>query len=181
LKHNKEAEMSTIATQVKSLPRAAFSLEEVRSLIERESDLLDAQSFDAWLTLYADDATYWVPAKPDQKSWLDHVSLYYDDRQTMKTRVARLNHPMIHAQEPDSRCVRLVSNFRIEEEDGEAGTCVVHSKFVMMEDRMGHPRRLFGGRYLHTIRREESGLKIVMKRVDITNCDQSFPMLTQPF
>ena len=171
--------MNSIATQVKSLPRAAFSLEEVRGLIELESDLLDSQSFDAWLALYAEDAAYWVPARHDQKSWLDHVSLYYDDRQTMKTRVARLNHPMIHAQEPASRCVRLVSNFRIEEEEGD--TCRVHSKFVMMEDRAGSPRRLFGGRYLHTLRREEGGLKIVLKRVDITNCDQSFPMLTQPF
>ena len=171
--------MTTTATQIKTLPRAAFNLDEVRSFIELESDLLDAMEYDAWLALYADDAAYWVPARHGQQSWLDHVSLYYDDRQTMKTRVARLNHPMIHAQEPESRCVRLVSNFRIEEQEGD--TCRVHSKFVMMEDRMGAPRRLFGGRYSHTLRREEGGLKIVLKRVDITNCEQSFPMLTQPF
>jgi len=173
--------MNTIATPVKTLPRPAFSLEEVRSFIEHESDLLDGQDYDAWLALYAEDSAYWVPARHGQQSWLDHVSLYYDDRQTMKTRVARLNHPMIHCQEPESRCVRLVSNFRIEQQDVQAGTCVVRSKFVMMEDRMGAPRRLFGGRYAHTLRREESGMRIVLKRVDVTNCEQSFPMLTQPF
>ena len=45
----------------------------------------------------------------------------------------------------------------------------------------GYDRRLFGGRYTHVLRRKGDGLEIVLKRVDLTNCDQSFPALTQPF
>ena len=57
----------------------------------------------------------------------------------------------------------------------------VHSKFIMLEDRAGNDRRLYGGRYTHTIRPKGARFEILMKRVDLTNCGQSFPMLSQPF
>jgi benzoate/toluate 1,2-dioxygenase beta subunit len=169
----------TTVTQIKPNLRAAFTLEELRAFVEHESDLLDEQRFEEWYHLFAEDGAYWVPAQHGQLSWLNHVSLFYDEKPVLKTRVARLNHPMIHCQDPESRCVRMVSNFSIEEQ-GE-NECRVRSKFIMFEDRQATERRLFGGRYVHTLRRTDEGLKIVLKRVEITNCDQSFPMLTQPF
>jgi benzoate/toluate 1,2-dioxygenase beta subunit len=173
--------MSSSAPQLKPQPRAAFSLDELRAFVEHESDLLDEQRFDQWYALFADDGAYWAPAARGQQSWLDHVSLFYDDKATIKTRVARLNHPMIHCQEPRSHCVRVVSNFSIESESALGDTCLVRSKFIMIEDRPGAERRLYGGRYYHSLRRTDGGLRIVLKRVEITNCDHSFPMLTQPF
>lgn len=154
-------------------------LDELRAFIEDEAELLDTQQFDRWLALYAEDAAYWVPAVPDQENWIDQVSLFYDDRHTMATRVQRLNHPKLHCQSPPSRTVRVISNVRLESSDAAGAT--VRSKFVMIEDRPGAEQRVFGGRYSHTLRRVGEGLEIVMKRVDLTNCDQSFPMLTQPF
>lgn len=173
--------MTTTATKLKSEPRKDFTLEELREFIENEAELLDEQRFDDWLALYAEDAVYWAPAKRDQQSPLTHVSLFYDERHTMTTRVARLNHPMIHCQSPKSTCVRVLSNFRLERLSSDGNEYVVKSKFIMLEDRPGADRRYFGGRYQHTLRRKGDGLEIVMKRVDITNCDQSFPALTQPF
>lgn len=169
------------ATPLKSRPRSAFTLEELRDFIENEAELLDEQRFDDWLALYAEDAVYWVPARRGQDDPLTHVSLFYDDRHTMKTRVERLKHPMIHCQTPKSACVRVLSNFRLERMSADAGEYLVRSKFIMLEDRPGTERRTFGGRYLHTLRRKDDGLEIVMKRVELTNCDQSFPALTQPF
>ena len=43
------------------------------------------------------------PAVPDQQSPFDQASLFYDDRDLMKTRVDRLEHPRIHVQTPPSR------------------------------------------------------------------------------
>ena len=64
----------------------------------------------------------------------------------------------------------------------EDGAWLVRSKFVMVEDRPGKPQRVFGGRYAHTIVQEGAQPPHpARKRVDLTNCDQSFPMLTQPF
>lgn len=163
----------------KSAAATQPSLDELRAFIEDEAELLDTQQFDRWLALYAEDAVYWVPAVPNQENWVDHVSLFYDDRHTMGTRVQRLKHPKLHCQSPPSRTVRVLSNFRLEGVEGVTST--VRSKFVMIEDRPGAEQRLFGGRYTHTLRRAGEGLEIVTKRVDLTNCDQSFPLLTQPF
>jgi benzoate/toluate 1,2-dioxygenase beta subunit len=172
--------MSTVtADRVASLENAP-SLEALRHFIEHEADLLDEQRFEEWYDLYTDDAVYWVPAAPDQESWLRHVSLFYDDKHTMKVRIDRLKHPKIHCQTPKSRCVRVISNVRLDDMT-DAGECLVRSKFVMIEDRPEAERRFFGGRCSHTLRREGDDFRIALKRVDLTNCDHSFPMLTQPF
>ena len=125
-------------------------LEELRRFLEHEAELLDERRFDEWCDLYTEDATYWVPASPEQENWRDHVSLFYDDKHTMRTRIQRLNHPRIHCQSPPSRCVRVISGVRLDEVTAE-GAWLVRSKFVMVEDRPGNPQRVFGGRYSHTI------------------------------
>ena len=173
--------MTASSTAIKSAPRSALTLEDLRTFIEDEAELLDGQRFDDWLALYAEDAAYWAPAQHGQESWLTHVSLYYDEKTTMSTRVKRLGHPMIHCQDPKSQCVRVLSNFRIEHVSSDGNEYRVRSKFLMLEDRIGAERRFYGGRYTHTLRRTDEGLQIVLKKVEITNCDHSFPMLTQPF
>ncbi|RZS86394.1 aromatic-ring-hydroxylating dioxygenase subunit beta [Pigmentiphaga kullae] len=170
--------MNTLA-RLTPAAHAAPSLDTLRDFVEHEADLLDSRRFDDWLDLYSDDAVYWVPAAQDQADWISHVSLYYDEKHTMKTRVARLKHPMIHCQDPPSTTVRVLSNFGLEAADGDRFR--VRSKFIMLEDRPGADRRVYGGRYLHTLRLDGAHLKIVQKCVRLTNCDQSFPQLTQPF
>jgi 3-phenylpropionate/cinnamic acid dioxygenase small subunit len=154
---------------------------ELQEFIEHEANLLDEQRFDEWLELFAEDGFYWVPARPGQESPLTHVSLFYDDKPTLKIRVERLKHPNIHSQTPPSKTVRLVSNFKLAPQTGDPAERLVTSKFVLLEDRPGVERRLFGGRYTHRLRGGPGGLRIVSKRVDLTNCDQFFPSLTQPF
>jgi 3-phenylpropionate/cinnamic acid dioxygenase small subunit len=155
--------------------------EEVRAFIETEALLLDEREFDGWCNLFTEDAVYWVPAQRDQKSWLDHVSLYYDDKHLMKTRVQRLKHEMTHCQEPESQCVRVVSGVRIHDISDDNTTLVVRSRFVMLEDRFDKPQRVFGGSYVHTLKTSGDSFRIQLKRVDLTNCDQSFGSMTQPF
>ncbi|SAL70561.1 aromatic-ring-hydroxylating dioxygenase subunit beta [Caballeronia udeis] len=155
--------------------------EELRSFIEAEADLLDEQLFEEWCNLYAEDAVYWVPAQRGQESWTTHVSLYYDDKHTMKTRVQRLNHSMTHCQEPESQCVRVVSGVRLQGVSDDGSLFLVRSKFFMLEDRPDKPQRVFGGNYVHTLRTHGEDFQIVQKRVELTNCDQSFPNLSQPF
>jgi ring hydroxylating enzyme beta subunit len=98
-----------------------------------------------------------------------------------RLRVQRLRHPAIHSQIPRSKTVRLVANFKLETHAADPSLYRLLSKFVMLEDRPGYARRLFGGRYTHVLRGKGGGLEIVLKRVDPTNCDQSFPSLTRSF
>src|SRR5215475_3650245 len=133
-----------------------------------EARLLDEAKFDEWLALFTADAQYWVPSEPDQKSPYDTVSLIYDDRRLLETRVRRLASPRIYSQEPRSRTSRMVSNATLEESGPEA--VLVRSKFMMIEFRRNE-QRLFGGTCFHRLVRQDGRLRIRLKRVDLVNCD----------
>ena len=114
-----------------------------------EAALLDARRFRDWMALFADDGTYWVPAVPNQQSPFNEASLFYDDRELMKTRVERLEHPRIHVQTPPSRTAHLVGNIIVEQADG--GEFTVGSTVIMVEYR-DDAQRLFAGRQHHRLR-----------------------------
>jgi benzoate/toluate 1,2-dioxygenase beta subunit len=159
------------ASRVDRATFEAFLFEEAR--------LLDARRFRDWMALFAEDGTYWVPATRDQKSPFDHVSLFYDDRALMKTRIDRLEHPRIHIQTPPSHTAHLVGNVMVDEADDAAGHYVVSSTVIMVEYRDDR-QRVFGGRQTHTLRRAGAGFSIVQKRVDLVNCDAAFEAMAVP-
>jgi benzoate/toluate 1,2-dioxygenase beta subunit len=144
-----------------------------------EARLLDERRFRDWMGLFADDGTYWVPAVPDQASPFDQASLFYDDRDLMKTRVDRLEHPRIHVQTPPSRTAHLVGNAIIEEADEGRGEYVVGSTVIMVEYR-DEQQRVFAGRQRHRLRRDGGSFRIVQKRVDLVNCDAAFEAMAVP-
>src|ERR1700759_4215231 len=117
----------------------------LEDFIIHEAGLLDARRFRDWMALFADDGTYWVPAVPGQQSPFDQASLFYDDRDLMKTRIDRLEHPRIHVQTPPSRAAHIVGNIAIEERDEAKGEYVVGSPFIMVEHR-DDAQRVFAGR-----------------------------------
>ena len=135
--------------------------------------------FDEWLALFTPDASYWVPSEPDQKSPLDTVSLIYDDRRLLETRVRRLASPRIYSQEPRSRTSRVVTNVTIEDAADPVAT-LVRSKFVLIEFRRNE-QRLFGGTSFHRLKTIDGNIKIAWKRVDLVNCDGPMDGIVVPF
>ena len=144
-----------------------------------EATLLDTRRFRDWMALFADDGTYWVPAVPNQESPFNQASLFYDDRELMKTRVDRLEHPRIHVQTPPSRTAHLIGNMIVEQADETKGEYLVGSTVIMVEYRDEH-QRVFAGRQRHRLRREGAGFRIVQKRVDLINCDSAFEAMAVP-
>ena len=144
-----------------------------------EAALLDARRFRDWMALFADDGTYWVPAVPNQDLPFNQASLFYDDRELMKTRVDRLEHPRIHVQTPPSRTAHLIGNIVVEEADEAKGEYLIGSTVIMVEYR-DENQRVFAGRQSHRLRREGAGLRIVHKRVDLVNCDSAFEAMAVP-
>ena len=157
-----------------AVPRA-----ELEEFIIHEARLLDQRRFRDWMGLFAEDGTYWVPAVPDQKSPFDQASLFYDDRDLMRTRVERLEHPRIHVQTPPSRTAHLVGNVLVEEADAAKGEVLVGSTVIMVEYR-DDQQRIFAGRQIHTLRRNGDGFSIVQKRVNLINCDSAFEAMALP-
>ena len=157
---------------------AAWSREACADFLVHEARLLDEAKFDDWLALFTPDAQYWVPSEPDQQSPHDTVSLIYDDRRLLETRVRRLASPRIYSQEPRSRTSRIVANVTLE--DAQAGFAVVRSKLMMVEFRRNE-QRLFAGTCLHRLVRQGDAVRIRMKRVDLLNCDAPLDGLVVPF
>jgi 3-phenylpropionate/cinnamic acid dioxygenase small subunit len=143
-----------------------------------EARLLDDGKFDDWMALFTPDAWYWVPSEPDQADPIETVSLIYDDRRLLETRVRRLASPRMYSQEPRSRTSRIVTNATIEEAGKDA--CTVRSKLMMIEYRREH-QRLFGGTVLHRLIQKNGRIMIASKRVDLVNCDAPLDGITIPF
>jgi benzoate/toluate 1,2-dioxygenase beta subunit len=151
---------------------------ECEAFLVHEARLLDEGRFDEWLALFAADAWYWVPSEPNQASPHDTISLIYDDRRLLETRVRRLASPRIYSQEPRSRTSRMIANVTIEQTEGNA--CTVRSKFQLLEYRRV-TQRIFGGTCFHRLMRGSDGIQIAWKRVDLVNCDAPQEGLVVPF
>ena len=139
-------------------------------LLQAEARLLDEGRYPEWLALYTEDCEYWVPASPGQTDAREQVSLFYEDRTLMETRVRRLGHAQAHSLTPPVRTSRLVGNFEITPD------LTVTSTFHLVEFRQAH-QRVFAGRYRHSLRLTDAGLKIVSKRVDLINCDAAHEVI----
>lgn len=144
-----------------------------------EARLLDARRFEEWMNLFTEDGVYWVPARPGQDDPDMEASLFYDDREMMKTRFDRLSHPMIHVQTPPSRTLHLISNVVVEQADEAAGEFVIASSMLMAEYRMDN-QRLFAGRQQHRLVKQGDAWRIAFKRVDIINCDSALEAMAVP-
>ena len=153
-------------------------LADCEAFLIAEARLLDEAKFDDWLALFTEEARYWVPSQPDQDSPLTTVSLMYDDRRLLETRVRRLSSPRIYSQEPRSRTSRIVANVTVEER--HAAEVRLRSKFLLTEFRRNE-QRVFAGTCFHTLAIADGRLKIAVKRIDLVNCDAPLDGLVVPF
>jgi ethylbenzene dioxygenase subunit beta len=173
---------AALARRPKAQPAPPFprALDIVRceQFLLMEARLLDESRFDDWLALFTPDAWYWVPSEPNQGNPLDTVSLIYDDRRLLETRVRRLASPRMYSQEPRSRTSRIIANVTLE--DAEPAAATVRSKFVMTEFRRDS-QRIFAGTAFHRLVQMPDGVRIAWKRVDLVNCDAPMDGITVPF
>ena len=171
--------MLTVPTRKPLLPNASIDLRPYEAFLIYEARLIDEVYFDDWLELFTPDTLYWVPSEPNQPDPFETVSLMYDDRRLLETRVRRLSDPRIYSQEPRSRTSRTVSNLSLEPGTGEPGV-TVRSKFVLVEYRR-EEQRLFAGTYTHRLIGEGDAMRIAMKKVELVNCDAPLDGLVVPF
>lgn len=142
-----------------------------RRLLEREARLLEELRFEDWLKLYAGECLYWVPATPDGGDPRREVAIAFDDRRRLEDRVYRLRLSHAWSQRPASRTVRLVSNvavFATEPEDH----LMVRSSFVISEF-WAEETRLWSGWCGHRLRRSKGGYEILVKQVNLIDCDRN--------
>lgn len=141
---------------------------EIEQFLFQEAELLDSRRYPEWLSLFTEDAVYWMPAGRDDIDPQKETSLIFDDRRALSERITRLLHPAAHSQTPPSRTRHLISNVR-PRENGEERVHVA-SNFALLESRLGVQRWL-GGHCEHELRREAAGWRIRLKKVCLLNHD----------
>ena len=155
-------------------------LREIEEFLFHEARLLDERRFEDWLSLFADDGMYWVPAEPYQESPLDRLSLFYEDKSLLDVRIRQIRHPRYYAQAPETRTRHVIGNVELEDGADSDDETPVRSSFVMLECR-DEDRRVFGGEARHRLRRTDEGLRIAFKRVDIVDCEATHAFMSVPF
>jgi benzoate/toluate 1,2-dioxygenase beta subunit len=151
------------------------SQSKVESFLYREARLMDENAYDEWLSLWTDDALYWVPCNRDDSDPAREISAVYDDRARLQTRIDRLKSGVAFAQEPKSRMRRLISNIEIE--DAGNGDLIVSSNFMLVELRRSK-QDVFAGRTIHRLRPEGDSFRISHKKVLLVNNDEVIENLT---
>jgi 3-phenylpropionate/cinnamic acid dioxygenase small subunit len=171
--------MSTVANLAAgAAANAVADLREIEAFLTHEAALLDEARYDEWLALFTAEAWYWVPSQVGQRDPFDTISLMYDDRRLLETRVRRLMQGVLHAQTPRSAASRQVTNVVILER--QPGAALVRSKFTMTEYRR-NAQRIFAGTYIHRLVRADGALEIASKRVNLVNCEAELEGLVVPF
>jgi 3-phenylpropionate/cinnamic acid dioxygenase small subunit len=160
----------------------SMSQEEAETFLYQEAELLDDLRLEEWLRLFTADGLYWVPideALPTDVT----ASIVRDDSLRREERVFHLLHTKFPAQSPRSRTLHMISNVRIAEKS--ADTVKLVSNQTIHEVRAGDFRQVGLGvvntlvaKVEHVLRREQTGLKIALKKILLINRDMPQGNLT---
>jgi len=147
----------------------------IEAFLYQEARLADENEYDAWEALWTDDATYWVPADSADIDPNASVSVIFDNRNRISTRLNQLRTGKRYAQAPASRMRRLISNIEVlGVTDG--GEVEVGANFLLIEAR-ARGTHLWGGRTTYHLRRDGNDFKMSYKKVVLVDLDQALPTL----
>ena len=156
-------------------PVDADLLRELEQFLYREARLADEGRYEEWEALWADDAVYWVPAGDPDADPTTSMSVIFDNRARIATRIRQLQTGKRYSQAPASRLRRLVSNVELL---GEAdGDVLVGANFLVFESRDRGPT-LWAGRSEYRLRRSQDGWRIARKKVVLVDADRPLPTLS---
>ena len=149
----------------------SISYQTVCAFLYREARLLDDREWDEWLTCYAKDATYWMPAwDDDDQLTVDPQSqislIYYPNREGLEDRVFRIKTERSGASTPEPRTSHNVTNVEVLEVRGDE--IDVRYNFNTLNHRYKVTDQFFGTMFV-TLREVDGRLLIADKKVVLKN------------
>jgi benzoate/toluate 1,2-dioxygenase beta subunit len=166
------------ATALGPVPEG-FDRNTVEQFLYREARLADEGDYDAWEALWTDDALYWVPVSGEGADPQQHMSVIYDNRNRISTRLKQLRTGKRYAQAPPSHLRRLLSNIEFlgGRQNPDRGIDLeVGANFLAIESR-SRGMRLWGGRTTYRLRRRGDDMLLAYKKVVLVDNDQPLPTL----
>lgn len=137
----------------------------------REARLLDDREWDEWLTCYAPDVTYWMPAWGDDDAITEdphsQISLiFYPTRDGLEDRVFRIKTERSGASTPEPRTSHNVTNVEVVAERG--GEVDVRYNFNTLNHRYKVTDQFFGTMFV-TLRKDGDNLLLSNKKIVLKN------------
>jgi 3-phenylpropionate/cinnamic acid dioxygenase small subunit len=153
-------------------------LRDIEQFIFREARYCDEHAYDDWEALWTDDAIYWVPANGDDSDPESQMSIIYDNRSRISTRIKQYHTGKRHSQVPKSGLRRLVSNVEVLEPDAQTreDDVRVGGNFVVYESRE-RGITLWAGRAEYHLRRSDDGWRMSYKKVMLVDNDRALNTL----
>jgi benzoate/toluate 1,2-dioxygenase beta subunit len=149
----------------------SISYEVICAFLYREARLLDDREWDQWLTCYAPDVTYWMPAWDDDDQITEdpqsQISLiYYPNRDGLEDRVFRIKTERSGASTPEPRTSHNVANVEVLALRGDEVD--VRYNFHTLNHRYKVTDQFFGTMFV-TLRKSDDGLLISNKKIVLKN------------
>lgn len=99
----------------------SLSYENICAFLYREARLLDDRDWDAWLAMYDEKCTFWMPSWDDFGELTEdpqsEISLiYYSRRAGLEDRIFRIRTDRSSATIPDTRTNHMISNVEVLEQ-----------------------------------------------------------------
>jgi benzoate/toluate 1,2-dioxygenase subunit beta len=154
-------------------------LREVEQFLYREARFADEHRYDEWEALWTDDAIYWVPSGADDIDPTTTMSVIFDNRSRIRTRIRQLHTGKRHAQTPVSRLRHLITNVELVDSDDDSEDISVGANFLVFESRERGVTQWAGRTEWKLRRAEDNGLRIAYKKVMLVNNDR--PLSTLAF
>ncbi|PRZ41054.1 3-phenylpropionate/cinnamic acid dioxygenase small subunit [Antricoccus suffuscus] len=149
-------------------------IRQIEQFLYQEARYADEHDYDAWESLWTDDAIYWVPANGADNDPTTQMSILYDNRGRISTRLKQLRTGKRYAQAPPSNLRRMISN--IEVLDSAAQECEVGANFMLLESRERRTE-VWAGRTTYRIRLIDGALRLAYKKVVLINNEVAVPTL----
>jgi len=154
----------------------------IEQFLFHEARLIDERRFAEWERLWDDEGIYWVPANGEATDPDRDVSLIYDNRSRLHSRVERYAGGKAFSQQPPPRTVHLVANVLLDDvADADCraesdGRRLVHSTVQVAESRPGYRIDWVGSTTHHLVERD-GDLRIRFKKVVLVDNDQELTTL----
>ena len=151
--------------------------EEVEAFLYQEAELLDERRYEEWLTLFTDDAHYFMPMRrnvprdePEReftRAGLD-VNWFDEGKDTLTRRVKQILTGVHWAEEPPSRICHMISNVQVlaaSPAGPSPAEVSVKSRFLVYRNRVETETDFLVGKREDLLRRVNGGWKIARRTI----------------
>lgn len=146
----------------------------ITQFLHREARLLDDEKYEEWLGLMTEDLHYFMPVpvatyRRDRRRQPEIArAAHFDDNLFgMRRRVTRFQHETAWAEDPPTRCVRIIAGVEVET-TSNANEYKVHSTFTNCRGRNDTDEDILYGRREDLLREVDGSLRIARRHIRIT-------------